>query len=114
MQTVYYRLKLIDLDGTFAYSDVRVLTGKDLRGDANIFPNPFEHQVTVLVESTTQTQATVELFDITGKKVAVSQFTALPGTNHFTMNELGGLEPGVYFVKVSSVDSVHTSRVVKQ
>jgi hypothetical protein len=36
----YYRLKQVDNDGAFAYSDVVELCGKNLTNKAKVYPNP--------------------------------------------------------------------------
>ena len=38
----YYRLKMIENDDKFVYSDLKIVKGTDLQHQINIFPNPFD------------------------------------------------------------------------
>lgn len=48
-QNSYYRLKLVELDGAFSYSNIEVVAGIPLQTIATIFPNPFADEASLLI-----------------------------------------------------------------
>lgn len=59
----YYRLKMVDLDKTFVYSDVKVVDISGKFADVSVFPNPFANGFTV---SGLVGQSTVRVVDSKG------------------------------------------------
>jgi hypothetical protein len=99
-QSAFYRLKQIDNDGAFEYSNtIYVEHNMD---DITILPNPFADRIEV-VGSTEITG--IEIFDMTGKtKVAAMGNIA----------ETASLSSGVYFIKINSGNNTTVKRIVKQ
>ena len=67
-----YRLKMIDNDGTFGYSNVieaEVTIPKNFNLAQN-YPNPFNPSTKINYQLPVDSRVTLELFDITGKRVA--------------------------------------------
>lgn len=64
----YYRLKMIDTDGTFAYSKIIVIDGGE-RTDGFSYPNPADSR-NISIRTTGKIGA-YHLFDISGKEIAV-------------------------------------------
>jgi hypothetical protein len=66
----YYRLRIVDFDGTFEFSDIiaveRLKTEIDL---VEVFPIPAEDEVTVLVHSQTEGKAIMILSDLLGRRI---------------------------------------------
>ena len=94
---LYYRLKQVDLDGTFAYSPVRsvALTAKTEAGLA-LFPNPARSAAT-LTGALPGTVATV--FDALGRRVTSAPADAT-GTAALALP--AGLPTGVYVVRAGT------------
>ncbi len=68
----YYRLKMTDLDGTFAYSDVRAVDfrNNDQTSELRIFPNPASHLLHVDISGWEGAEAVqIRLADASGKAV---------------------------------------------
>lgn len=64
----YYRLKMLDKDGSYNYSSVRMLTvGKTIT--VNVYPNPAQHFVTVDLNGRLSVETEIILFDATGNQV---------------------------------------------
>ncbi|MBK8390091.1 MAG: T9SS type A sorting domain-containing protein [Saprospiraceae bacterium] len=43
----YYRLKLVDLDETFKYSGIQLVTFSDPNNELSVYPNPFNDQINI-------------------------------------------------------------------
>jgi len=110
----YYRLKLVDRDGNFQYSNIVALKA-DIAGViiTGVYPTPFVNKVNISISSETTTRADVRLFDNSGKLVASKQATLVQGVNTIVVDDLARLATGVYFIKVQAGDLIHTQRISK-
>ena len=112
-QNLYYRLKQVDLDGTYEYSDVRVATiRKDGIQLTSITPNPTEGQSKLWIEASLESQATIEVFSTTGQLVISRKENILKGLNSFNL-DLSLLPGGVYMVIVQQGRERYTNKVIK-
>ena len=95
---LYYRLKQLDLDGTFSYSPVRavLLTAKPEAGLA-LFPNPAHGGAAMLTGALPGTLVTV--YDALGRPVTAATANAA-GTAALVLPT--GLPVGVYVVRAGS------------
>lgn len=100
----YYRIKMIDKDGTYEYSPVRtVVIGNN---KVIVYPNPFHSQLNIT--SSISSPATVKLFDLAGKQLLYQTFTTTTTLNiaHFAA--------GVYIVQVNDGITIQSFKVRKQ
>jgi trimeric autotransporter adhesin len=97
---IFYRLKIIHADGSYAYSTVVVI---EMPGSfitrITIFPNPAEKITTVLISSPAEQQVKLELVDVAGRKVMTKNALLKKGENRIQI-DLGSLRAGVYFLRI--------------
>lgn len=102
----YYRLKMVDLDGTFVYSDVKAVNFSTERNSLlNVYPNPFSQVFTI---ANLQTPSDITVFDVTGKlihKMSVSD-------SHVLM-DLSQHPSGIYSVNIKDKLNTKVFRVIK-
>ena len=108
--TAYYRLKQVDYDGAFEYSDVRVVR---LDGNAEVFeiaayPNPFNQEVTIRVNA--NEPYTIQVTDINGVVVLSVDHTE-SRTHRLDASEYTA---GVYIIEVTSTQGTQHLKVIKQ
>ena len=108
--TAYYRLKQVDYNGAFEYSDVRVVR---FDGNAEVFeiaayPNPFNNEVTIRVNA--NESYTIEVTDINGV-VVLSVDRTENRTHRLDVSEYTA---GVYIIKVTSTQGTKHLKVIKQ
>ncbi len=110
----YYRLKLIDKDANFQYSNIVALT-VNIKGTTitGIYPAPFNDKVNVTVSSETNIQANVRLFDNTGKLLVSKQATLTKGINNIVLDNLAALAKGFYIIKVQAGEVMSTQKLIK-
>ncbi len=101
--SAFYRLKQIDFDGKFDYSNIIAVQGNDLLID--ITPNPFNNVIDI---NSNGHLVNVEVLDITGKIVITETING----NKTTLNT-ASLNNGVYFVRINNGESVITRRLIK-
>jgi len=109
----YYRLKMIDIDGSYTYSAV-VFIRKILKNDFSVLGNPF-HDVIILKYSIEKAQQmSIGLYSTTGALLKKEHFNATAGTGIFTLYGLANHPAGTYLLKLDSQNEVKTFRVLKQ
>ncbi len=101
----YYRLKSIDLDGRFDYSEIRSLVGERVEIDYSIFPNPSNGEV-MNITGTDNKEFKIEVFSIGGKKVFSQSGLS-------TEMDFSHLENGLYMVSISQANNLKVINWIK-
>lgn len=100
---VYYRLKILDRDGSFAYSktvSIHLNEEKTPEDHVEVYPNPFTSDVTLRVRTLSNQQFQVQVLDISGKALATETINVLSGQNIYTLHAVEKLNAGIYFIRV--------------
>jgi endonuclease I len=105
---VYYRLKKIDNDGNFSYSEVFTLQ-IPLNIKFTVYPNPAQGFVSLQVNNNNNGKVTVQLTDITGKMVVNSVCTL---TNGLITIPLKQLNAGTFTIKLIEQNESYLQKFV--
>ncbi|MDR3714128.1 MAG: PA14 domain-containing protein [Puia sp.] len=112
---LYYRLAMVDKNGTTTYSTVLQLNGQNSSSSRiSIYPTLVEGG-TVFVESTQPVnQARWELFDLSGRKVGEQQWAVLSGRQQVSMSGSGGghLIAGSYIARLTAGNSILARQIL--
>ncbi|MEO1049799.1 MAG: T9SS type A sorting domain-containing protein [Bacteroidota bacterium] len=112
--TYYYRLKMIDLDRTYEYSNtIRVIQDNSLFSIRSIFPNPAIYEAQVSFELEKEEAITLTIVDPQGKLVKSIYVLADKGLNTEKL-DISSLSSGVYLVVISNGLRRSTSRLLVQ
>lgn len=115
LATAYYRLKMVDFDGRFEFSDLIVLQREEyLTKTLSIYPIPAGDWVQIKLTSPREGLAPLIITDLTGRIIYQKTLTLVTGEQE---NEiiLADLPVGVYLVKVHlPAGELLVSRLVKQ
>ncbi len=110
----YYRLKQIDYDGAFAYSDVvSIINQNGNKDESFLYPNPtnigkvFVHVSKALAE----TDVILEVYDLAGKLLNQEYFAECPSVIEASLEGLG---LGVYIIRLRSVKGTESLKIVVQ
>ena len=110
----YYRLKMIDNDGSFKYSKVVVLK-RDQKGVyiSTIAPNPFTDNI--LIDLVTESKGITQLmiYSSAGALVKSTQALTAKGMNHIELNNLSVLSTGMYVVRIINNEEVINIKLIK-
>lgn len=110
----FYRLKVINMDGTIDYSAVvKINYTKGSPANWFIYPNPSEGNVALLYQSTSSKNIQLRLYDITGKLINNSTIKVIPGNNKLSIPS-EKLSRGMYMVKISDAGSIETAAFIKK
>jgi predicted CopG family antitoxin len=106
--TVYYRLKQVDIDGKFSYSNIILLKLRN-KGKLDIVNTYFSsNNLNVKFNAETQEKTTVSISDITGKLINTNTIFSQIGINNF-IYDMGRLGSGIYLVTINNnTDKVST------
>ncbi len=102
--TVFYRLKQIDFDGTFAYSstvEVSVETPASY-GLAQNYPNPFNPSTTINFTLPVNAKVKVTIYNVLGKEISTLVNNDLTSGSHNYNVNLKNVSSGIYFYTIEA------------
>ena len=91
--TTYYRLKNVDLNGKFTYSEIRTVKGIGSASDVTVFPNPARSNSKISVVGATA-NSSIQLLDFSGKVLKNMSSNAVNSL------DLSGIKNGTYLVRI--------------
>jgi hypothetical protein len=111
---VQYRLKQIDFDGQFEYSNtIEINAGlpKTFVLEQN-YPNPFNPTTVISYQLPVASEVSLKLFDVLGKEVAtLVNERQEAGAYNYTLNA-SNLSSGVYFYRLQAGNFVQTKKMM--
>ncbi|MFL5745597.1 MAG: T9SS type A sorting domain-containing protein [Niastella sp.] len=110
----YYRLKMVDLDGKYAYSGILLIRTNGSGIQISATPNPFTDHVVISIQSTTNETASLRLLNSDGKLVWRKTIFVSAGNNVQYFNDLQSLPKGVYIIKVDKGNSTEAFKMIKR
>jgi len=110
----YYRLKMIDKDGKFTYSNVVKITLDKKATAVKIAPNPFKEALQITIKAEKQTVAYCSITNVEGKQMLVKKCNLFAGENVIGWNETAQLSKGVYILTITMNNEKKTLNIEKQ
>jgi trimeric autotransporter adhesin len=103
-QRLYYRLKMVDIDGTFKYSNIISVSLPLTIGKLSISPNPVIKDVKVTIASPAEGRVQWKLIDNVGRIILKGSENVKKGAgNNFTIG-MTRLPAGTYYLSVKGAD----------
>jgi len=111
----YYRLKQIDYDGSFEFSNII-----EVNIDLDIisyhlfqnFPNPFNSSTVIYFQVPGKSLINIFVYDILGNEVAKLVDEVKPAGSYEVNFDASGLSSGVYFYKITSGKFIETRKML--
>lgn len=102
----FYRLKMLDFDGKYEYSNIisEMILMDDLV--VNIYPNPVKRNMEIFVESSTSAISIIRIFDIKNSLVLTEKFD-----QHLTI-DTKDIAPGVYYYIIENDRFTENGKIV--
>ncbi len=109
----FYRLKEINLDGNFAYSQVISLNYSKFGW--SILGNPFHNNTMLQLQLDKQANISVQVFSISGKIVqSINEGNIAPGTYSIALLNSVNVSAGVYLVKLTMNSTCYSTKILKK
>jgi hypothetical protein len=105
-----YRLKMVDANGAFTYSNA-VVVKLDAASMVQLFPNPASGMLYLQVNGMSE-NARLQIFDVTGRQVRQQSFNGT-GTVSISL-DISDLPKGAYHLSLSSAAAKHMQTFTKQ
>ena len=99
---VYYRLKMIDIDGSFSYSKTLPVRLNNNFSNALVYPNPTNGPLSIKLTDVIKTNTNLVVTDITGRTVKQQQVSRGTFSINLDVSELPG---GRYFISINDMQN---------
>jgi uncharacterized repeat protein (TIGR03803 family) len=109
----FYRLKMVDKDGHFKYSDIIKLSRNINANFVKATPNPFKDRIVVTIKVTAPGKVTFVLTDLSGSSLLIQNNQLYAGTNVFDLDEAKAIPKGIYLLRVVQAQRSQTIKIVK-
>jgi hypothetical protein len=96
---IYYRVKLVDIDGKISYSNV-VAIRLSKAAQISAWPNPFQTTIVLSVTSDKATSFNIRMMDVSGKLVRMVTHSAPKGQSQITLKDFDKLTQGIYLLEI--------------
>ncbi len=112
LQVVYYRIKQIDINGSYTYSKVMIVRTNGINDKLYIFPNPSQNQAAISFTVNRKSNVWLRLMDANGK--IVRQFTkeVNAGLNTIVLDNLNILPSGIYHLQMNDGIKIITEKLI--
>jgi hypothetical protein len=112
--TLFYRLKMIDNDGTYEYSKTVVVERMAVGViNATLSPNPFTENTTLMIETNADAVVDVEVVDMHGKLFGSHTINVMPGVVDVLPQSIKAAPKGIYFITITLNGERKTVKLVK-
>jgi hypothetical protein len=101
---VYYRVKLTDLGGKYAYSNVAIVKLPE-NSAIRVLPNPFTSEITISISVEQNSSFGARMTDISGRTIFSNTQKITKEAPKVTVKDLGGLIKGVYLLEVTDLQT---------
>lgn len=110
----YYRLRQIDFDGTYTYSNIIAIEVEGTKGKQMFFPNPTSAIVNYQLDASQEEMLSITIMDILGKTLYQTNYQITLGINT-TSIDLSDYTSGTYIVKIQNNQGkvIATEKIVK-
>jgi hypothetical protein len=110
---IYYRLKMVDIDGKFTYSPVRIIRlGDDNNSLAlTAYPNPVSNELRITLPTAWQgKQVNISLYNTFGQRVNALN---IENSSQTETIQTTSLQRGAYFLKANCGQDVVSQQIIK-
>ncbi|MFI5221826.1 MAG: T9SS type A sorting domain-containing protein, partial [Bacteroidia bacterium] len=114
LPVIYYRLRQVDADGSFTYSNVvSVKFNGKMDRSISVVPNPFTNNLAISFHSENANPVKIRWMNLNGQVVFERTIATVSGANSLNIDEASQLVPGVYFISLIFDNEVLNFKVIK-
>ena len=112
-RTIYYRLRQVDLDGSYVYSKIVSIDIAQEKTSISLYPNPVQATMNLSISLPRQEQLKWQLMDNSGRLIRFGQYNLLQGRTVVT-EDISNLARGVYYLEIRGEKIRKVIKVNKQ
>jgi hypothetical protein len=109
----FYRIKMIDNDGTFKYSSVVRIVIPEKNKFVAILQNPFRDKLTLQISSSNKGNAKLILTDVSGRRLITKTVNLSTAVTQIEIDETLMLSSGNYLLTIITASAEQTIKVIK-
>lgn len=110
----YYRLKQIDFNGAYKYSNIaEAILSKDFQFGVVFYPNPTNDQMNLTISSDKEQQISLTIYNAIGQQVFEKVYDVQQGSTLVNLDFFSNISKGVYTAVISNGSNVVTQKLVK-
>ena len=111
----YYRIKMVNADGTYTYSKVAHVINNTANGSTiTASPLPFRNEFTLSGMFYEAGPVSIRMIDMQGRVIKTMKQNAKPGYNVFRVNDTGVLKSGTYIAELLQGQQRRIVKIIKQ
>jgi len=110
---IYYRLQIVDDDGSYFYSKIVIIKPVFYNQDIRIYPVPAKDRIQVFLNEQQNGLLTFQVYDLKGEMVISKQISVVPGVNLIGLNTTS-LTAGCYVIYVRSSTGMKSRTFMKE
>jgi hypothetical protein len=111
---VYYRLRIVDQSGKFAYSKVVAVKLNQPETSVSVYPNPVDNYTILNLYSDKQAVGVLRLMDNSGRQLLTKSISVNTGNNSIMVDQLGYLPKGMYVMQVMVNNNLYNQKLLKK
>jgi len=111
----YYRLKQIDTDGSYEYSQIVSVNLKQIPENTELhqnYPNPFNPSSTISYSIAKESFVTLKIYDVLGKEIQTLVNEIKEIGDHSIIFNASQLSSGIYFYKLQAGDFIEINKMI--
>ncbi len=112
--TVTYRLKQIDTDGTFEYSDeieIKVTSTIENKLVGN-YPNPFNPTTTIRFDLAKESNVVLTIYNVLGEAISTLVNRKMTSGRHKIEFDASNLSSGIYFYRINAESFIDVKKMI--
>ncbi len=111
---VYYRLRVVDNDGKYTYSQIIPVKLGQPETSFSVYPNPVDNYAILNLFADKPDNGMLRLIDNSGRQILTKSFTITNGNNSIMVDQLGNLPRGVYIIQVMVNNNLYNQKIIKK
>lgn len=108
----YYRLKQVDTDESFSYSQIKSVNFNDGDSDFSLNPNPANNEVIIKFPCTSSRNEIIHVYDYHGNLLLSKEVSCIEGGENNVSLDVSGMDKGLYFVFLNTDDKFYKKKLV--
>ncbi len=108
----YYRLKMLDIDGSLMYSEVLTVDWLSKGFSYQIAPNPIRKILNIEFLLNNRESVSIQFFNVHGQEIMSKYLELSRGENQVQLNT-ENLAAGVYYLKIARNNEFYTQKIIK-